>query len=160
MSGGRSGSSRNTSAIATAKSGAVADRDRSSRRARLADREREQDLRAAGREQPGEQERPRAVRSCCRRRRDERDRERGQQRRERGRRRSSPPRRPSRIATVIAAEERRRGEREDDRRHAAPRPAHEAPEHVGRGRLREHDPGHDHGAARPIRARRGGRRRA
>ena len=48
------------------------DRDRRARRADLADREREEDLRAARREQPGEQERPRVVHVVA----DERSRER------------------------------------------------------------------------------------
>ena len=48
----------------------------------------------------------------------------------------------------------------NDAGHDGARPAHEPPEHVGGRGLGQHDPGHDHGAAGPARARRAGRRRA
>ena len=116
-SGSSSGSSRKTSASATASSGAVADRDRRPRRAGLADREREEDLRAARRDQPGEEERPGVMEVVARHGRDDRERDGGQQRRERpGRRRAGAQPDPDRHRH--RAEERRRGEREQDRRHA------------------------------------------
>ena len=97
-----------------------ADRDRRARRADLAHREREEHLRGARREQPGEEERPDVMHVVPERRRHEGDAERGQHRGERGAPCVAAVAKPDPDRDRHPAEERRRGHREQDGRHAAP----------------------------------------
>ena len=112
------GSSRKTSAIATAKSGAVATatdvRDAPASRIESVNRICEQ----PGAIRPARRNAHARCRSCARHGRDERDGERRQQRRQRPRRRAAAAAQADPDRHRHRTEERRRGEREDDRRHA------------------------------------------